>query len=38
MCTPEFYLFDSKNELYYHGRFDSSNPRTDNKTVTGSYH
>ena len=33
-CTPEFYLFDHNNRLYYRGQFDGSRP--GNKTpVTG---
>jgi peroxiredoxin len=25
-CTPDFYLFDSNNKLYYHGQLDDSRP------------
>ena len=34
MCTPEFYIFDQRQELAYHGRFDESRPKND-KPVTG---
>jgi hypothetical protein len=34
VCTPEFYLFDGKRHLYYHGRFDGSSPG-NGKPVTG---
>lgn len=34
MCTPEFYVFDQRQELAYHGRFDESRPKND-KPVTG---
>lgn len=33
-CTPEFYIFDSQQQLQYHGQFDSSRPR-NNVPVTG---
>ena len=36
MCTPEFYVFDGKQQLAYHGRFDESRPKND-KPVTGIY-
>ncbi|MFK7872853.1 MAG: thioredoxin family protein [Oligoflexales bacterium] len=26
VCTPDFYLFDENNELYYRGQFDGSRP------------
>jgi peroxiredoxin len=26
-CTPDFYLFDSRRHLIYHGRLDDSTPR-----------
>jgi len=25
-CTPDFYLFDSKHQLFYRGRYDESRP------------
>lgn len=25
-CTPEFFVFDGKRQLYYHGRMDGSTP------------
>ena len=25
-CTPDFYLFDSQNRLFYHGQLDDSRP------------
>ncbi len=28
-CTPEFYLYDSNNELIYRGRIDASSPGTE---------
>jgi peroxiredoxin len=28
-CTPEFYVFDREDSLYYHGRLDDSRPGTD---------
>lgn len=34
VCTPEFYLFDSGRELFYHGRFDDSTPG-NGRPVTG---
>jgi len=33
-CTPDFYLFDSDNHLYYRGRLDGSRPGND-LPVTG---
>ena len=33
-CTPDFFLFDAKQELYYRGRFDDSRPRSEDE-VTG---
>jgi peroxiredoxin len=33
-CTPDFYLFDSRRRLSYHGRLDDSSPRSD-VPVTG---
>ena len=33
-CTPDFFLFDSKRKLFYHGRFDASSPG-NNQPVTG---
>jgi peroxiredoxin len=33
-CTPEFYLYDSKNELIYRGRLDASSPGKDT-LITG---
>lgn len=26
VCTPEFYVFDAENSLFYHGRMDGSTP------------
>ncbi|MBL6785108.1 MAG: thioredoxin family protein [Rickettsiales bacterium] len=34
-CTPEFYLFNKDQKLFYRGRFDSSTPGSQIK-VTGS--
>lgn len=34
-CTPEFYLFDKNQELFYRGRMDNSSPGNIHK-VTGS--
>jgi peroxiredoxin len=35
-CTPDFYVFDSKQQLVYRGQMDDSRPKTDNPTpVTG---
>ena len=34
-CTPDFYVFDSKLQCYYRGRFDDSNPG-NSKDATGS--
>ena len=34
ICTPEFYLFDQRRNLYYRGRFDGSTPK-NNAPVTG---
>ncbi len=28
-CTPEFYLFDAQDQLYYHGQLDDSRPGND---------
>ena len=28
VCTPEFFLFDGKRRLVYHGQFDGSRPRS----------
>lgn len=33
-CTPDFYLFDSKDKLFYRGQFDSSRP-SNSVLVTG---
>lgn len=33
-CTPDFFLFDAKHQLYYRGQFDDSRPRSD-VPVTG---
>ena len=33
-CTPEFYLFDRRRRLAYHGQFDGSRP-TNGQPVTG---
>ena len=33
-CTPEFYLYDSNNELVYRGRLDNSSPGKD-MPITG---
>jgi len=33
-CTPDFFLFDSSQQLVYRGRFDSSTPG-NNEPVTG---
>lgn len=33
-CTPDFFLFDSNQELVYRGQFDDSRPN-DGKPVTG---
>jgi peroxiredoxin len=34
-CTPDIYLFDGDNKLYYRGRLDESRPK-NNKPLTGS--
>lgn len=28
-CTPDFFLFDSEQKLFYRGQFDDSRPRND---------
>ncbi|HPY42248.1 MAG TPA: thioredoxin family protein [Thiolinea sp.] len=28
-CTPDFFLFDAKHQLYYRGQFDDARPRSD---------
>ena len=28
-CTPDFYVFDHSDKLYYRGRFDASRPKND---------
>lgn len=33
-CTPDFFLFDAKRRLFYHGQFDDSRP-SNGKPVTG---
>lgn len=33
-CTPDFFLFDAKHQLYYRGQFDDSRP-TNTIAVTG---
>ena len=33
-CTPDFYLFDGQNRLFYRGRMDEATPG-NGKTVTG---
>ncbi len=33
-CTPDIYLFDKEDKLYYRGRLDDSRPKND-KPVTG---
>ena len=33
-CTPDFFLFDAKHQLYYRGQFDDSRPKND-VPVTG---
>ena len=33
-CTPDFFLYDSTNSLFYRGQFDGSRPGNDQK-VTG---
>ena len=34
-CTPDFYLFDKRLELFYRGRFDASRPNNE-IPITGS--
>ncbi len=34
VCTPDFYLFDARHSLVYHGQFDASRPGND-VPVTG---
>jgi peroxiredoxin len=34
VCTPDIFLYSSKNELFYHGQFDDSRPNSD-LPVTG---
>lgn len=33
-CTPDFFLFDGKRELFYHGQFDDARPK-NGVPVTG---
>ena len=33
-CTPDFFLFDAKRKLFYHGQFDASRP-SNGLPVTG---
>jgi peroxiredoxin len=33
-CTPDFFLYDSRHQLYYRGQFDSARPGND-EPVTG---
>jgi len=33
-CTPDFFLFDAKRQLAYHGQFDDARPK-NGKEVTG---
>jgi len=33
-CTPDFFLFDAKRMLFYHGQFDDSRPG-NGKPITG---
>ncbi|MEO2159268.1 MAG: thioredoxin family protein [bacterium] len=33
-CTPDFFLFDNKQELFYRGQFDNSRPSND-VAITG---
>ena len=33
-CTPDFFLFDGKRRLFYHGQFDASRPN-NGQPVTG---
>jgi hypothetical protein len=33
-CTPEFFLFDARSALVYHGQFDDSRP-SNGKPITG---
>lgn len=33
-CTPDFFLFDAKRKLFYHGQFDTSRP-SNGLPVTG---
>ena len=33
-CTPDFYIFNQKKELYYRGQFDDSRPN-NGKAITG---
>jgi len=33
-CTPDFYVFDGQNKLYYRGRLDTSRPG-NNEELTG---
>jgi len=34
VCTPDIFLYSSKNELFYHGQFDDSRPNSG-LSVTG---
>ena len=34
-CTPDFFLFDGDQQLFYRGQFDESRPRND-VSITGS--
>jgi thiol-disulfide isomerase/thioredoxin len=29
VCTPDFYIYDKNNLLFYHGQFDDSRPQND---------
>jgi len=30
-CTPDFYVYDGNDKLYYHGRFDDTRPQSGNE-------
>ena len=35
ICTPDFFIFDKKNRLFYTGQFDSSRPKINRPPLPG---
>lgn len=35
ICTPDFFVFDGENRLYYAGQFDSSRPKINRPPLPG---